>query len=364
MKKIFFYCILLAVFFSCSEVYKPDIDEVEPFLVVEGSISTQPGTNYVFLSNSRSYNEPPYFSGQTGAQIVVSDDEGTTYEFQEAGSGVYRLYLTEENTPQIGRTYVLRVITSDGTIYESSPQTIVPSAPIKNLLCAYDQQSILTEDSYGVAVEQTFDGINVIVESDGVLPTENYYLYSWKAYEEQHSLLNQGISYYDIYRHRNLNNKYSNIIHTVNADEYYNSQVRNEKVFFIIKGDMTNYEPIFPDSFVLVENAFEGLLIKLQQKSISADAYKFYTDVENQLAAEGRLFDPISPQLVGNMSCISDESKRVVGVFYATDIEEKTSYFYINSRNRTYSRHIDSLPELWLDTCSWGIPEGWISPPF
>jgi hypothetical protein len=364
MKKIFFFFILIAVFISCSKVYEPDIESLAPFLVIEGSISTKPGTNYIFLSNSRPYNENSYFSGQRGAEVIVTDDEGSVFEYTERGNGAYSLEMTEGHTAEIGRTYTLRVTTSDGSVYESTPQKIVQSAPIKNLLCAADQQSILTENVYGEALEETFDGINVIVESDGILPSANYYLYSWKAYEEQHTLLNQGISYFDIYRHNSLNNKYSNIIHTANADQYYNFQLRNEVVFFIIKGDMTNYVPLYPDSFILVDNFFEGLLINLQQKSISADVYTFYHDVENQLSAEGRLFDPISPQLVGNIKCTSDESVKVIGVFYASDITEKTSYFYVNPRNRTYSRHIDSLPELWLDTCSWGYPNGWISPPF
>jgi hypothetical protein len=364
MKKIVIFFVLFALLISCSEVYQPDIENTEPFLVIEGSISTIAGANYVFLNKSRSYNEDPYFTGQLGALVEVIDDQGTVYTYAAQGNGVYRLNLSEGNTPEIGRTFILRVTTSDGAIFESTPQTIVACAPIKNLLCAYDQQTILTEDSYGEPVEVVNDGINVVVEANGVLPSDNFYLYSWKAYEEHHSLLNRGISYYDIYRHRPLNHKYSNIIHTVNADEYYNFQLRSEKVFFIIKSDMTDYIPPYPDTFIFLENHFEGLLINLKQKSISADAYKFYTNVENQLSAEGRLFDPIAPQLAGNMTCISDPNTNVVGVFYATDVQEKTSYLYINSRNRTYSRHLDSLPELWIDTCSWSYPDGWISPPF
>lgn len=364
MKKILFFIILTIVFTACSEIYQPDIEPVESFLVIEGSITSEPGYNYVFLSDSRSYDEDPYFRGQADAEVIVTDNEGTTYEYVEQGSGVYRLNLEEGSTAETGRTYTLRVTTADGAIYESTPQTLAPCGPVKNLLCDYDQQSILTENVYGEVLEETYDGINVIVESNGVLPSDNYYLYSWKAYEQHHAILLQGISYFDIYRHRSLNAKYSNIIHTANADEYYNFQLRNEEVFFIIKDDMTNYDPIFPDSFTLSMSAFEGLIITLKQKSISADAYSFYKDVENQLGAEGRLFDPIAPQLTGNISCTNDESKKVIGVFYASDVAEKIAYFYINSRNRTYSRHIDSMPEIWIDTCSWSLPDGWIKPPF
>jgi hypothetical protein len=101
----------------------------------------------------------------------------------------------------------------------------------------------------------------------------------------------------------------------------------------------------------------------MNQKSISSDAYSFYSDVEKQFEAEGRLFDPVSPQLTGNITCTNNESNKVIGVFYAFDETEKIAYLYSNSENQTYSSILDSMPELWLDTCSWSQPDDWISPP-
>ncbi len=359
------YLLPTTLLFACSEIYQPEVETLDSFLVVEGSITTKPGKNYVYLSMSRTYNEPPYFSTKEGAQVTITGDDGSVYTFQDARGGVYVLDLAEGNTPKVGSTYTLKVVTAEGDVYESVPQKIVSCPAIKNIRCSYDQESMLTENVYGEVLEITYDGINVIVETDGLMPNENYYTYSWNAWEEHYVILYQGITSYETFRHRRLNNKYSNIIHTANADEYYNNLLRNHNLFFIIKDDMTNYDPIYdPDSFTCLLNRFDGLIIYLQQKSLSADAFGFYHDVEQQLSAEGRLFDVVLPQLTGNMSCTSDPEKKVMGIFYASDITEKIAYLYINGRNQTSSRHLDSLPELWLDTCAWSKPESWISPPF
>jgi hypothetical protein len=133
---------------------------------------------------------------------------------------------------------------------------------------------------------------------------------------------------------------------------------------FIITEDMTNYIPVYPDTLTLIGTYFEGLLFNLRQLSLSPDAYAYYRDAEKQLEAEGRLFDPAYVQPSGNIECISDPERKVIGVFSASDVNECFVYMYVNYNGRTYTNRIDSFPELWLDTCSYGMPDSWIKPPF
>jgi hypothetical protein len=359
--------LLLAVLYGCSEIFQPKIDTVEPFLVVEGFVTTKFGSNYVYLNKSRGYNEQPYYEGQSGAIVTVTDDQGFVYSYQDMGSGIYRLIPDDVNTISVGRTYTLDITTSDGNRFVSTPQTIVPSPPLKNLLCNYSEETYLTEDAYGQPMEVTYGGTRIIAGTDGILPSDNFYLYAWRAYEEHYTQISYGnapVTYYDTYRHRQLSGKYVNVIRTANADEYEEFRLRNKEIVFISLKDMQNYLPIYPDTFDFVSTSFQGLLFSLRQQSISAEAYRFYSDIESQLSAEGHLFDPISPQITGNIRCTNDESVKVTGIFYAADISERYSYFYLDSRNRTYSMDIDSFPVLWLDTCSWGLPADWILPPF
>ena len=364
MRKVSYTVIIMLLLASCSEVFNPDIEYAEPFLCIEGELGTQPGTYFVYLNISRSYNEWPYFEGETGADVHVIGENGDRISYEDLGGGSYSTMITEGNAPEIGKSYCLEVITSDGSVFRSTPQTIVPSPEVKRLYCMAGEETILTEDSYGEAYEEEFKGMKLLIETDGILPSDNFYLYKYKAYEEHHTRLQYEYDYYELYQHRRLSGKYSNIIHTVNADEFGDLKVREDELVFIIASDMRNYEPVYPDTFTFVSTRFEGLLFKLQQYSLSSDAYRYFRDAEDQLNAEGHLFDAAYAQVTGNIECITDPERKVIGVFYASDISEYIAYMYINSRNQTYSQKLDELPELWLDTCSWHLPEDWIRPLF
>ena len=364
MQRLLFILSLMVFIVGCSEVYMPDIDFVDAYLTIEGSISTQPGDHYVLLSYSRSYNERPYYSGKSGADVNVIDDEGNRIHYEDMGGGIYKADITENNAAQVGSSYYLEVVTEEGTVFRSAPQLVVPCPDIDRLYCKYDNKTILTENVYGDILEQNFPVITLKIETTGILPSDNFYFYQYIAYEEHHSYLRYLISEYQIYRHRRLSAKYSNIIHTVNADEFGNFKVRDDELMYIEIADLRNYEPIFPDSFTLTNTRFEGLLFKLSQYSLSSDAYTFYRDAEDQLNAEGRLFDPAFTQITGNIECVSEPVEKVKGVFYAADVSDYYAYMHINTSEQTYSKKLDSFPELWLDTCSWGAPDDWIRPPF
>jgi hypothetical protein len=135
-------------------------------------------------------------------------------------------------------------------------------------------------------------------------------------------------------------------------------------MLFISKKDMSDYiQPFDTIWYTLVNNWFDGLLFKLEQLSISDNAYSFWRDAELQLEADGRLFDPVASQLKGNIRCITDSTKEVIGIFNASHVSERYAYLYINYENKTTSLDIDGFPTLYLDTCSWIRPDDWIRRP-
>jgi hypothetical protein len=367
MKNILYTVVILVLTVGCQRVFEPEIEDVEPFLVVEGKITTEWGWQYIYLNNSMGYREHPYFRGVTGAVVYVEDEEGNTTYFDDKGNGAYSRYFSLDDEPEIGKTYTLKIITSDGNEYESTPQTIVPSPKITSMYCRYGHTMVLTEDSYGSPVEKVFDGIDIFHETQGILPSNNMYVYGYRAYEQHRTTVKLGeqdINSHNLYRHRCLSSKYANIIHTVDADEFGNFWVRNEELMFVSRLDMTTYYPIVPDTFIILNTFFEGLIFELKQYSVSADAFDYYSEAEAQLAAEGRMFDPASPQLTGNIICTSDSSQTVVGVFSACDVAVWYNYFHVNKRGLTNSRGLTEFPVIYLDTCSWVKPETWITPPF
>jgi hypothetical protein len=170
-------------------------------------------------------------------------------------------------------------------------------------------------------------------------------------------------SYY-LYGHRRLSGKYARQLLIGNADDYGNNALRDKKLIFIAKDDLYTYVPPLPDTIEILSTQFEGLLFRLRQYSLSPDAFDFWHDAENQLEAKGRLFDPVAPQLHGNMYCVNDSLQKVVGIFSASDVKEQVSYFYIDRRNHIYTKELESMPNLILDTLMWGRPEDWVDIPF
>ncbi|MBN2522731.1 MAG: DUF4249 family protein [Bacteroidales bacterium] len=352
---------------GCQEVYVPEIEDPEPVIMIEGMFTSLPENHLVKITYTRSFNERPYYDYVDNARVEIEDDLGTIIPFDYYGVGIYITDTNHIYQAEIGRTYVLRIVTPEGDVFESTPQTVIESPELSKLTCRYDQETILTENVNGDVYEIKMGGIDIFCETSGILPFHNYYFYRWDAYIQNVTVVTDpmGMSYFYFYRHNRISRKYRDVIKTGNADDYADYNIRNREMVFITTEDMSNYVQPFPDTmYVLLDSRFEGLLFRLEQLSISDDAYSFWREAELQLEAEGRLFDPVASQLKGNIKCVSDSTKNTIGVFSASHASLKYAYFYIDYRNLTTSIDIDSFPQLYLDTCHWGMPDDWIRVPY
>jgi hypothetical protein len=224
---------------------------------------------------------------------------------------------------------------------------------------------MLSEDSYGDIIELTYDGISIYADSKGILPEKNYFLNKWYGYEQHQSSIGRvGEMASAIYRHVPISSAYTRIICTVNADESYSNYVKNNKFVFIPEYIYKNYVPPIPSDYTFYRDLFQGYIFVSEQYSLTSDAYMYWKGAQEQLEASGKLFGPVSSQLKNNLTCVNNPDKKIFGVFYAPDIKIRYDYLYINSKDRIQTQQLDSIPELWIDTCSWSIPAGWIFPPF
>ena len=97
MKKILYTVIILVLTVGCQKVFEPEIENVDPFLVVEGRITTEWGWQYIFLNKSVGYREYPYFDGVPGATVYIEDEEGNNTYFEDNGNGIYSYYFPFHN---------------------------------------------------------------------------------------------------------------------------------------------------------------------------------------------------------------------------------------------------------------------------
>lgn len=89
-------------------------------------------------------------------------------------------------------------------------------------------------------------------------------------------------------------------------------------------------------------------IIILDQYSISKESFDFHSKLNQQFSAEGSLFDPVLTQVFGNMHCVGDPSRTILGFF---DLNSYKQYrYYLNLGTGTEStvvlRRLDKFYEI------------------
>ncbi|MEO9534252.1 MAG: DUF4249 domain-containing protein [Crocinitomicaceae bacterium] len=110
--KYLFGFILIFTFLSCEKVIDIPLNEADRVIVVEAILKDQPGVSFVKLSKTASVYEETTFPRVSGAEVVVTDDNGGQFVFLESTplSGIYThsTFVVEENT-----TYSLKVVSEN-----------------------------------------------------------------------------------------------------------------------------------------------------------------------------------------------------------------------------------------------------------
>ena len=107
---------MLTALVSCEKVIDVDLSSVEPQIVIDGTITDQPGPYTVKISKTGDYFNPGAFPAVTGASVTISDNRGHSEILTEVTDGIY-LTSSIQGTP--GRRYSLQVI-SEGEEYTAT----------------------------------------------------------------------------------------------------------------------------------------------------------------------------------------------------------------------------------------------------
>jgi hypothetical protein len=363
MKEIVMFISILIFMPACEEVISPKVERTNSSLAVEGMMSTIPGRNSISITNSNPYNDPKNLKRVAGLKVYTIDNQGNRIDFEETNNnGLYTTGNDSTKIAKIGNTYTLFITSPDGDVYKSTPQYVSECPEIDKIFIDSDQETILTEDNYGKAIAVNVDGITVFSNTKAILPKNNYYLFRWYGFVEHYARVTPpGSTSYELFRHTILSSLYTKVICTGNADESYDLSLRRKKFVFIPENAYMDYNPEIPEGYILENKTFEGILFATEQYSISEDSYNFWHQAEQQLEASNKLFNPITTQIKGNLTCVSNPEKKIYGVFCATDSKIRYDYLFINHRHLTYNVELDSLPDIYIDTNS--PLSNWIFPP-
>ncbi|MCE7063047.1 DUF4249 domain-containing protein [Dyadobacter sp. CY343] len=124
------FAALLGGFFltGCEDVIDLETETGPPQLVVDGWITNQPGPQTIKLTWSASYFDNTPAKPVLNAEVVVKDDKGTIYEFEDtAGNGQYIWQKTGDTLGHIGRKYTLTIKQGADTFTSSTEIKRVPA---------------------------------------------------------------------------------------------------------------------------------------------------------------------------------------------------------------------------------------------
>jgi hypothetical protein len=311
-------CLVMLMLFAgigCTEIYIPDVSTNTQALVVEGLITNGSGPFSIKLSIASPLNSTQTENSNMvlDAKVTIKDNENKTFELNNQLNGYYSTPNTFSS--KTGNSYTLHIETKDGSIYESNPQQLLPAQSYDSIRGIYTTQSYLNYSKELTKVP----GADIRMDLYKKAPTTNFvpscrfistitlqYVYTYTENDPKtgapittwHWLL-FGWKSFKLNTDENISEEKS--VTT-------NSSIINHSIGFMPFGTNSYnfYTPPYP--YVIY-------YLSVDQYTMTDDAYRFYKGANDQLAATGKIFDPITSQLYGNMKCINNPAKIVLGLF-------------------------------------------------
>ena len=335
MNRLIKYCILLfAILQSCEEIYTPDVDVVDTALVVDARIVSGRNDNTVSLFQSMGYNdERRVFPPVSGASAWLVESNGTEHKLGEISTGKFVVNINLKSDNQ----YKLKIL-HEGDTFESSFEAVPPAPEVDTV---YGEAGIKL-----VAPE----GSNKI---DEMIKTKGIQLYT--------DILNKNQSPYSRFTARVvMQYVYTIMVPTptglVESSVFCWSSFTPFDVYniaapdrftssdFILKHPLyfLSQKPyISKESHMENGPYFSGWILILYQHGLSEPAYNFYADLNKQLEANGKMFDPLYVQARNNLKCISNKNRLILGNFEISTASE-TRYFvnFLSERDGYVVRQI------------------------
>ena len=315
---------------SCVIPYDFTQDSYRKMLVIEAYVSDRPGDHRVYLSWSGEFDQRE-FEMVDEAEVSVFENEVLEHSFSNAGNGLYTC-PDSSFVATGGNTYVLEIRLND-RLYRSDEVSILPCAGIDTLEFVHDQVSrpgeryetrtILLQVStledpdaarhYRYTKEETWltiapesrnkkiqpifrveDGLPVDVSWD-ITEFENI-TYCWPRAESRGIALasTEGLSENRVERQ---------VISSVNL---YSNKL------------LYKYSAL------------------IRQYSLDNEAHHFLSLMKEFSEGDGTLFE-VQPGFVeGNIHPVTDPGEQVVGIFYASQVEEARIFIRLNDLDPYY----------------------------
>ncbi|MFI5136479.1 MAG: DUF4249 domain-containing protein [Sphingobacteriales bacterium] len=302
MKKEFYLFIVLIAIMACKKPYLPPaITAPDSYLVVEGTIKSGADSTFIMLSRTVNSSSNTFVKREVNAHVTVEGDDNSSYELSETYSGIYvNPGLMLNNL----RKYRLRITTAGHEQYLSSFEPVLSNPPI---------------DSVNFTVQHTAanTGIQIYVNTHDPSNKINYYRWDYGETWRFHS-------------------KYASSFVSNGVGIFYRKP--DQDVYYCFAGDSSSSiilgssagltkSVIYQTPITQIPSTSEKIeakySIEVNQYALTADAYNFWVNLKKNSEQLGSIFDAQPSTIDGNIQCISNPSKPVIGYISICNVQRK-----------------------------------------
>jgi hypothetical protein len=326
---------------GCQEVYFPDLEKVEPILVVEGLVSNQPGPYRVKLSLAGRFQEPPVFNGVSGATVSIRVSDGNIVSLHEFSPGNY--YTPIDFAGEVGKHYTLHISTPDGNQYKSTAQEILPPMSIDSIYGVKSEKVFYKPSSVSNSLFPfNVTGTYAFISTSGSIANIRRFRYTSSMYV-QYGVLISDIAVDNCWIKKSITNFQSS-----DLGVFSNLDGASQEIGFA---------PLFANGLHFLgypaNLLYDQVRVMINRiYTLNPESYSFHKAKNDQLNTEGRIFDPISAQLPGNISCINDPERVALGFFEASSETIHTYRIVTNILQGTVNIiHLPSMENIPLEGC-------------
>ena len=343
-KSTIFIGIVVLIFFtfSCIEEFRPELDNFDNLLVLDGKITNEPGPYTIKLSISSDVDFIN-IEALSNATVVISEEGGIEETLIEVNPGEYKTKV-DGIQGKVGENYKISITTANGKKYESPYQELKTPTNIESIEGVVEYH-ILPPDNFETI------GYQFYVNSETSPYEQDYYVWFLEATYKYRAQMEVVYAYEGYYRELEdpdslrlcYVNYTINEVFTANTDNLVSPQISQQPLAFVSgKG-----------AELLIRYS---LLTK--QYSVNEEAYNFWNAIEKQAAAGGSLYTAQPYQIKGNIKNINDDNEPVLGYFLVAGVSENRIFIdapnglpepaecFINSED-LFRRLLYSFPNEW-----------------
>lgn len=319
---------------ACVDPIDFQVPPAEFQTVVEGMISDSPGPYTVTVSRGIPLDsDSTYRAPVQNLKIKLFDDEGNSEDFTETKPGTYTTGGIIQG--RVGRSYYIRLETTDGKIFESVPDKINPVGAIEAIRYEYEARTVVK--TYGEIAANVF---KIFVDANAGSGAENYV--RWKftgtykvvTFPELRMIYNPPYTPYKdpapcsgyilvggpggglLQKVGECEcctcwvNEFEPLPQLSDTQLISGTQFNNIKV-----GEVPINEVLFYDKY----------MVDVEQMSLTKQAYNFFKLIRSQKEGASSLFQPPSGEIRGNINAVNN-NESIIGIFWATSINKKTIF--------------------------------------